>query len=301
MTKPHADLTVVTPELAREFLANEHPFNRRLKVARLNDLMKEEKAGFFYGHDTYLKFDTDGRLCNGKHTCQMIIQTGKPQEVFVVKNLDPRKALCYSDTAASRSMQDRYLAKWGELLGTHTLKVFRFLDVNFQSGKVADDISEEIDGLYGTAKKFNHPEQLLNRKIHEEWRPVIDLFWSNGQTEQGKPPTWFNRPNPEPLVTAAALYALRAHPDQAKVINRWVWIATFGSTRGRNPSPMTDLEQMTAERWYCTQHQRCCGDNSSKLRYFRECTKNLYRFFEHKGHEKVMSAPSNPFAKHFKI
>lgn len=102
--KKNLDVVTLTPELAREYLANQRE-NRKPKVANLSKLINDlENDRYVYNGDP-IRFDKHGRMGDGQHRCIAVIKTGKQIPVLIVRNL-PEEAFPTVDTGASRTAAD---------------------------------------------------------------------------------------------------------------------------------------------------------------------------------------------------
>lgn len=95
----------LTPDLAADFLAKLHPRQRTAKAAHLDSLVEDHVAGRFVLNGEPIICDSEGYTIDGRHRCLMVIETGKPAPVVVIRNLPP-EVYCTLDNGAKRSAAD---------------------------------------------------------------------------------------------------------------------------------------------------------------------------------------------------
>ena len=78
-----SELTTITPELARQWLANAAP-NRPLNDDRILMFAEEIERGHWRRNGETIKFDDCGRLIDGQHRLHAVLLTGKTIEAIVV-------------------------------------------------------------------------------------------------------------------------------------------------------------------------------------------------------------------------
>lgn len=104
-TKPtNARLELITVEKAKQFLEH-NTSNRPVNDAHVNNLAAEMMRNNFHVTGEAIKFSIDGDLLDGQHRLLAIVKSGKPQEMFVVRNLSAQ-SFKYMDTNRTRSASD---------------------------------------------------------------------------------------------------------------------------------------------------------------------------------------------------
>lgn len=98
------DLVEVTPELASEWLGQNHG-NRNQRPMKIDLYERDIREGRWLITGETIKFDWDGRLIDGQHRLEAIIGAGAPVTTLVVRNIDPA-AQSVIDTNAKRSAAD---------------------------------------------------------------------------------------------------------------------------------------------------------------------------------------------------
>lgn len=98
------ELATVTPALAQEWL-DTMGANRRLNAAHAERLADDMRNGDWRQTGDPVRFDRRGKLVDGQHRLTGIVMSGKAQELFVIRGLDPQ-AMASIDTGKSRSFAD---------------------------------------------------------------------------------------------------------------------------------------------------------------------------------------------------
>lgn len=99
-------METVTPEMALEWLTSEiNSNNRRLRSTVVSKYARDlANNNWVFNGDT-IKFDRNGKLLDGQHRLNAVIEINKPVQFLVVRNLDPA-AYVAIDTGARRSAGD---------------------------------------------------------------------------------------------------------------------------------------------------------------------------------------------------
>lgn len=98
------ELVDVTPALAEKWLGQNHG-NRQLRAQKVESYARDMRNGNWMTSGDSLKFDWDGRLIDGQHRLEAVIESGTIIRVLVVKGLEPR-VQDVLDTNAKRSNAD---------------------------------------------------------------------------------------------------------------------------------------------------------------------------------------------------
>lgn len=99
-----ASFEEVTPEVAEQWLRNNNR-NRPISSAGIRQHVRDMKAGNWLQTGQSVGFDWHGNLTNGQHRLIAITQSGIPQQLLVVRGLDPR-AQDVTDIGKKRSVAD---------------------------------------------------------------------------------------------------------------------------------------------------------------------------------------------------
>ena len=93
---------LVTPDMATTFLSTNVEFNRPIQPKKVKEWADKMRRGAWKRTGATLDFDTEGRLINGQHRLQAIIETNLPQMFIVVRDLPP-EAFDNTDIGTMRS------------------------------------------------------------------------------------------------------------------------------------------------------------------------------------------------------
>ena len=94
----------ITPEIAREMLkknTNNRPLSKRT-LSRYVQLMKNGEWGIT---TDAIGFDVNGRLINGQHRLNAVVESGTEQEFYVVEDM-PGDSFCHIDEGRNRTASD---------------------------------------------------------------------------------------------------------------------------------------------------------------------------------------------------
>jgi hypothetical protein len=110
---PGSTVLEVTPDLARKWLARNHPPSktdnpsnrpiRRHRIERYAKMM--ERSEKWTVTPDAIGFDVDGKLTNGQHRLMAIVESGEPQRMIVGWNL-PEDSIRHTDVGAKRTPGD---------------------------------------------------------------------------------------------------------------------------------------------------------------------------------------------------
>jgi hypothetical protein len=98
------EITDLTPEVAAKWLGR-NLGNRNLRRHKVLQYARDMREGNWQTSGQAIQFDWDGRLIDGQHRCEAVIESGVTVKVIVVRGLDPR-AREVIDTGAKRSPGD---------------------------------------------------------------------------------------------------------------------------------------------------------------------------------------------------
>jgi hypothetical protein len=98
------ELVELTPELAEKWLGK-NLGNRNLRRQKVLQYARDMREGNWQTSGQAIQFDWDGRLIDGQHRCEAVIESGVTITVLLVKGLDPQSRGVI-DTGARRSGGD---------------------------------------------------------------------------------------------------------------------------------------------------------------------------------------------------
>jgi hypothetical protein len=99
-----ATFETVTPEVAEKWLRHNNR-NRPMSNTEVGKHARDMKAGNWLQTGQTIGFDWNGNLTNGQHRLQAIVLSGVPQQLLVVRGLDPR-AQDVTDIGKKRTIAD---------------------------------------------------------------------------------------------------------------------------------------------------------------------------------------------------
>lgn len=98
-------VVLLTPEMARELLAKNHPNNRKTKTYKINQIrgdLESERGRLTYDP---IAIDEDGFMVNGQNRCHAVIDANTPLPVLIISGW-PRESLLASDQGTPRNVKD---------------------------------------------------------------------------------------------------------------------------------------------------------------------------------------------------
>lgn len=98
---PTCSIERVTPEMAKQWLGMNHR-NRKLSDAVVRRLAGALGRGEWMISTDAIGLDSDDGVVNGQHRLQMVIETGQPVDMLVLRNVDPN-IIRVIDQGVSRS------------------------------------------------------------------------------------------------------------------------------------------------------------------------------------------------------
>jgi hypothetical protein len=85
MSKPKAEIKTITPELAKEWLANRFERTREIQPKHVALLAEQIREGKWEKGMSTIVLGTDGKLLDGAHRLSAVIEMGMPIESIVVQ------------------------------------------------------------------------------------------------------------------------------------------------------------------------------------------------------------------------
>jgi len=121
--EPTVTTTVVTPDLALEWLTR-NTNNRTVSKKHVALLADQMAANEFEFVGDPIRFDTAGRLLDGQHRLNAIVESERSQQMVVISNLPP-EAQVYMDAGRKRSPGDQMTVALGIRNGNQAAAVVR--------------------------------------------------------------------------------------------------------------------------------------------------------------------------------
>lgn len=129
--KPTSELTVISVAMAKKWLESNHD-NRSISIINLKGVTQSMRRNDWAITGESVKFTKSGKLIDGQHRLQGIINSGKPQEIFVTKGLE-ENVFKYLDTGRKRTASD-VLGIEGFPNSKKIAAIARFI-INFEAGQ----------------------------------------------------------------------------------------------------------------------------------------------------------------------
>lgn len=174
---PEVCIELVTPEKASNYLAQNFDENRTKSKLWVKELVKEMKNDLFRLSVDAIGFDVNGRLINGQHRLTAVIESGRPQQFIVARNLQPETAQLI-DVGKKRTMAQR-ITIGGTRMTEKQCSTIRNAMVDYQSNHTGTVIF--ADKIYDSLveKAFlRHQDYLLNPRILK-FEGKGSSFWSS--------------------------------------------------------------------------------------------------------------------------
>lgn len=101
MTQVKHEQKVITPQLAEKLLEH-NTRNRKILQTKVDQYVKDMKAGFWVENGENIKFDDTGRLIDGQHRLTACVQSGVPFITTLTTGLSDPNAFKTIDTGRTR-------------------------------------------------------------------------------------------------------------------------------------------------------------------------------------------------------
>lgn len=160
----NAEVTVITPAIAERLLLS-NVSNRIVNARRVSLYSGALTRGEWKLNGESIKIAPDGRLLDGQHRLQAIVQSGIPMTTWVVKNV-PNDVFDTIDTGKARGGSDTLKVAGAEnttSISSGIIKYFNLLSgtqrYKIENHAVLTEYSqhpEMYQNLYGQAAKFYH-------------------------------------------------------------------------------------------------------------------------------------------------
>lgn len=98
-------VTLLSPSMAKELLAKNHPNNRKVRDIKVNQIFRDIQAG--NGKLTFdpIVIDVEGWMLNGQHRCHAVLLAEEGLPVIIMTNF-PFDSIYASDQGAKRTVGD---------------------------------------------------------------------------------------------------------------------------------------------------------------------------------------------------
>lgn len=133
-SEPYAQVVLVTPDYARDTLANRNERNRYLSASRVRQYAKAMADGDWSLNAETIKFDIYGQLLDGQHRLAAVVEAGVPVHMFIAVGLPP-DAQDTVDRGRARQFGDDLAIK-GEVNAKRLAAAVRVIYIYQRSGLV---------------------------------------------------------------------------------------------------------------------------------------------------------------------
>lgn len=107
LAKQTCDLLLITPAMAKKWLEDNNPNNRKLSDRRIAEGVEAMYRGEWGQNGQTISFDVDGNLTDGQHRLAIIEAANMAAWCWVVRGVE-REALFNSDTGVIRKLKDMF-------------------------------------------------------------------------------------------------------------------------------------------------------------------------------------------------
>lgn len=151
----YAEIVSVTPELAEQWL-QANVANRTIRRGKVNSYAAQMARGEWTISESAICFNVGGRMLNGQHRCQAVIQSGITVPMLVLRNV-PTAAMDNMDTGAKRTAAD-VLNMRGETNAHLTASVARTCILYLDDRLYRDRKVQEVSNANIAAFLEEHPD-----------------------------------------------------------------------------------------------------------------------------------------------
>jgi len=156
---------IVTPEIAKKWLTNLHPRQRNCRSTAVNRLASDMEAGRF-GSGADMIVLVSGKLANGQHRLNAIVQTGKAQE-FVVRETEDESIMDRMDVGLKRTTSDSLI---GIPYNKELPSIARWV-MSYKSGSIRPG---DQSGKHMTAARCVSSHSAVTEYCHENTEMLVE-------------------------------------------------------------------------------------------------------------------------------
>jgi len=211
----------LTPELAERYLSTRYEQQRVMRANHVARLVASIKAGEWIPNGEPLQFDKDGRMFDGQHRCQAVVEANRPIWVRVVRNV-PIEAYAVVDTGSAR-------------LASDILKFAGIPNATLIAAAVSWCIAYDVEGIYPSTRRVVSILEPSRSPTHAE----IEHYYTENAAMQEYVP--IARACRLLLTPAVALFlAYKTHLSNKEKAEAF-WNAIMGDAQVGVHSPMYHL------------------------------------------------------------
>lgn len=269
----------LTPELAKELLAQSHPNQRPVNKSWVHQLAGAIRSGEFIASQQTLQIDENGKFFNGQHTCWAVLETGQTLwHIKLEEDCNPN-SFVVADSGHNRSNVHRFKAATGEDLAPSILSILKVLDSSWSAASQSN-------------KEFREPFQRKPIALWNEYKS--DFLTVFGLTAKGTLQGF--RKQPLAGVAAAAILAYRFQDVAPQDLYRWVYIATTGQAPASMDQSLTASESATASRWFIGTTGPYF-DSRDTMNHFRRACYGIHQYVNGNTPKSLKRVADNPLQK----
>ena len=171
-TKPTVSYVPVTPEMAKRWLGK-NDGNRNVRTAQVRHYAQQMANGEWTANSDAICFSPTGRLLNGQHRLNAVIQSGCTIVMLIARGM-PEEAMANMDTGIPRNGSD-YL-KWAGEKNTALLASIGKCALIIEDGRIYRDSSaQKVSPAQIAAYIEAHPELRDATTIAQHYKNSIDM------------------------------------------------------------------------------------------------------------------------------
>ena len=199
---PYAQMVLVTPEIAEHWLKH-NDGNRKLRPAMVKALAKAMREGRFVINGDTAKISRKGKMMDAQHRMAAIVETGIPQWILFVYNID-EDAMGTIDQGANRTVAD--------ILAIRGVDV---VNVNVIAGaaRLLTETTDETTGGLQRGELADYIEDHLSEMVElGRWAAKVSV--SSPMATHGKTGRRFQSVSPT-ILLGLVIHMIRAgaHPE----------------------------------------------------------------------------------------
>ena len=187
----------MTPKLAQKYLS-QNQSNRNLRRRKVAEYKRQMEKGYWHLTPQGIALSADGKLLNGQHRLQAVVEYGKPVQMVVTTGVT-HGAQQYMDSAIPRRVADNLKMFDGEVSATRLVaaaKALQLFDTGLWEPVILDDARKMIKKYRDSVDWMNtQPSNQLPRSAyffapliwlhHHGWGDEIELFADEMATMEG--------------------------------------------------------------------------------------------------------------------
>ncbi len=144
----------LTPKLAKYFLTNNAPFQRKINKRKVDHYKREIQNNNWQLNGDNISFDKDGNMINGQHRCEAVVLADKSIYTVVILGLDSEsfKTMDQGFNRSNGSLFNMQGVKYASNLPTMLKIIYDNKKTGMINSKAPTPSFSEIEKLYNTDK-----------------------------------------------------------------------------------------------------------------------------------------------------